>query len=142
MAAGTRVCLRGSPASTRAPPGGSRNCQVGVSAAYVTPDESRALIDWEPYLPEKWTSDQDRCVDSGSSRPGHLPCLFTQHIQATHTAGFHGCWSHWRRHRQATARKPITPEDYTITERCCSTSCLRGYSRFSVTLYGVMVSPS
>ena len=31
------------------------NCQVGVFAAYVTPDGGRALIDRELYLPEKWT---------------------------------------------------------------------------------------
>jgi len=33
------------------------NCQVGVFLAYVTPDGSRALIDRELYLPEKWTGD-------------------------------------------------------------------------------------
>ena len=37
------------------------NCQVGVFLAYVTPDGSRALIDRELYLPEKWTFDRDRC---------------------------------------------------------------------------------
>ncbi|HET9974795.1 MAG TPA: IS701 family transposase [Streptosporangiaceae bacterium] len=37
------------------------NCQVGVFLAYAAPDGSRALIDRELYLPEKWTADRDRC---------------------------------------------------------------------------------
>ena len=41
------------------------NCQVGVFTAYVTPDGSRALIDRELYLPEKWTDDRDRCRKAG-----------------------------------------------------------------------------
>ena len=41
------------------------NCQVGVFAAYVTPDGGRALIDRELYLPEKWTGDRDRCRAAG-----------------------------------------------------------------------------
>jgi hypothetical protein len=41
------------------------NCQVGVFAAYVTPDGGRALIDRELYLPEKWTDDRDRCRAGG-----------------------------------------------------------------------------
>jgi SRSO17 transposase len=41
------------------------NCQVGVFAAYVTPDGGRALIDRELYLPEKWTADRDRCRAAG-----------------------------------------------------------------------------
>jgi DDE superfamily endonuclease len=41
------------------------NCQVGVFAAYVTPDGGRALIDRELYLPEKWTSDRERCRAAG-----------------------------------------------------------------------------
>ena len=41
------------------------NCQVGVFLAYVTPDGSRALIDRELYLPEKWTDDRDRCRAAG-----------------------------------------------------------------------------
>ena len=41
------------------------NCQVGVFAAYVTPDGGRALIDRELYLPEKWTDDRDRCREAG-----------------------------------------------------------------------------
>src|SRR5271170_3610187 len=43
------------------------NCQVGVFAAYVTPDGGRALIDRELYLPEKWTDDRDRCQRAGIS---------------------------------------------------------------------------
>ena len=41
------------------------NCQVGVFLAYAAPDGSRALIDRELYLPEKWTSDRDRCRAAG-----------------------------------------------------------------------------
>jgi SRSO17 transposase len=41
------------------------NSQVGVFAAYVTPDGSRALIDRELYLPEKWTGDRGRCRAAG-----------------------------------------------------------------------------
>src|SRR5260221_268886 len=36
------------------------NCQVGVFLAYAAPGGSRALIDRELYLPEKWTSDRGR----------------------------------------------------------------------------------
>ena len=41
------------------------NCQVGVFLAYAAPDGSRALIDRELYLPEKWASDRDRCAAAG-----------------------------------------------------------------------------
>ncbi|HXL17324.1 MAG TPA: transposase, partial [Streptosporangiaceae bacterium] len=41
------------------------NCQVGVFLAYAAPGGSRALIDRELYLPEKWTSDRDRCRRAG-----------------------------------------------------------------------------
>jgi SRSO17 transposase len=41
------------------------NCQVGVFLAYAAPDGSRALIDRELYLPEKWTSDRERCRAAG-----------------------------------------------------------------------------
>jgi SRSO17 transposase len=41
------------------------NCQVGVFLAYAAPDGSRALIDRELYLPEKWASDRDRCRAAG-----------------------------------------------------------------------------
>jgi SRSO17 transposase len=41
------------------------NCQVGVFAAYLTPDGGRALIDRELYLPEKWAGDRDRCRAAG-----------------------------------------------------------------------------
>ena len=41
------------------------NCQVGVFAAYVTPDGGRALVDRELYLPECWTGDRDRCRKAG-----------------------------------------------------------------------------
>ena len=41
------------------------NAQVGVFLAYAGPDGSRALIDRELYLPEKWTGDRDRCRAAG-----------------------------------------------------------------------------
>ena len=41
------------------------NCQVGVFLAYAAPDGSRALTGRELYLPEKWTSDRDRCRAAG-----------------------------------------------------------------------------
>src|ERR1017187_5746373 len=41
------------------------NCQVGVFLAYAAPDGSRALIDRELYLPEKWTGDRERCRAAG-----------------------------------------------------------------------------
>jgi SRSO17 transposase len=41
------------------------NCQVGVFLAYAAPDGSRALIDRELYLPEKWTADPGRCAQAG-----------------------------------------------------------------------------
>src|SRR5450631_442098 len=41
------------------------NAQVGVFLAYAAPDGSRALIDRELYLPEKWTSDRERCRAAG-----------------------------------------------------------------------------
>jgi SRSO17 transposase len=41
------------------------NCQVGVFAAYLTPDGGRALIDRELYLPENWAGDRDRCRAAG-----------------------------------------------------------------------------
>jgi SRSO17 transposase len=41
------------------------NCQAGVFLAYTAPDGSRALIDRELYLPEKWTSDRERCRAAG-----------------------------------------------------------------------------
>ena len=41
------------------------NAQVGVFLAYAASDGSRALIDRELYLPEKWTADRDRCRAAG-----------------------------------------------------------------------------
>jgi len=41
------------------------NCQVGVFLAYAAPDGSRALIDRELYLPEKWAADRGRCTAAG-----------------------------------------------------------------------------
>jgi SRSO17 transposase len=36
-----------------------------VLLAYAAPDGSRALIDRELYLPEKWAADRDRCRAAG-----------------------------------------------------------------------------
>jgi SRSO17 transposase len=41
------------------------NSQAGVFLAYAAPDGSRALIDRELYLPEKWTGDRERCRAAG-----------------------------------------------------------------------------
>ena len=41
------------------------NAQVGVFLAYAASDGSRALIDRELYLPEKWTADRERCQAAG-----------------------------------------------------------------------------
>ena len=40
------------------------NCQAGMFLVYVSP-LGRALVDKRLYLPEIWTSDQDRCVAAG-----------------------------------------------------------------------------
>ena len=40
------------------------NCQAGMFLAYVSP-LGRALVDKRLYLPESWTSDQDRCAAAG-----------------------------------------------------------------------------
>ena len=40
------------------------NCQAGMFLAFVSP-LGRALVDKRLYLPESWTSDQDRCTAAG-----------------------------------------------------------------------------
>ena len=45
-------------------PGKVANCQAGLFLAYVSP-LGRALVDKRLYLPERWTSDQDRCAAAG-----------------------------------------------------------------------------
>ena len=40
------------------------NCQAGMFLAYVSP-LGRALVDKRLYLPESWTSDQERCATAG-----------------------------------------------------------------------------
>ena len=40
------------------------NCQAGMFLAYVSP-LGRALVDKRVYLPESWTSDEDRCAAAG-----------------------------------------------------------------------------
>ena len=44
--------------------GKAANCQAGMFLAYVSP-LGRALVDKGLYLPESWTSDQDRCSAAG-----------------------------------------------------------------------------
>jgi SRSO17 transposase len=41
------------------------NAQVGVFLAYAAPDGSRALIDRDLYLPERWAVDKGRCAQAG-----------------------------------------------------------------------------
>ena len=45
------------------------NCQAGMFLAYVSP-LGRALVDKRLYLPESWTSDQDRCEAAGVPEEG------------------------------------------------------------------------
>ena len=40
------------------------NCQAGMFLAYVSP-LGRSLVDKRLYLPESWTSDEDRCAAAG-----------------------------------------------------------------------------
>ena len=40
------------------------SCQAGMFLAYVSP-LGRASVDKRLYLPESWTSDQDRCEAAG-----------------------------------------------------------------------------
>ena len=44
--------------------GKAANCQAGMFLAYVSP-LGRALVDKRLYLPESWTSGQERCVAAG-----------------------------------------------------------------------------
>ena len=48
------------------------NCQAGMFLAYVSP-LGRALVDKGLYLPESWTSDQDRCEAAGVPKERGLP---------------------------------------------------------------------
>ena len=45
--------------------GRMENCQVGVFLAYAASDGSRALMDRELYIPQKWADDRDRCRAAG-----------------------------------------------------------------------------
>jgi SRSO17 transposase len=71
------------------------NCQVGVFLAYAAPDGSRALIDRELYLPQKWTADTDRCAQAGI--PGDTefatkPALAKKMIERAAAAGVPFGW--------------------------------------------------
>ena len=65
------------------------NCQVGVLLAYAALHGSRALIDRELYLPEKWTSDRERCLAAGigdivtfATKPGLAEMMIGQAVEA------------------------------------------------------------
>src|SRR5258706_4668974 len=71
------------------------NCQVGVFLAYAAPDGSRALIDRELYLPQKWAADRDRCERAGvpAGRPfATKPGLARQMIERAVKAGVPFSW--------------------------------------------------
>ena len=71
------------------------NCQVGVFLAYAAPGGSRALIDRELYLPEKWTSDRDRCRAAGIGDDvpfATKPALAQKMIGRAVTAGVPFSW--------------------------------------------------
>jgi SRSO17 transposase len=71
------------------------NCQVGVFLAYAAPDGSRALIDRELYLPEKWTGDRERCRAAGIGDEvafATKPELGRQMIERAVTAGVPFGW--------------------------------------------------
>ena len=71
------------------------NCQVGVFLAYAGPDGSRALIDRELYLPEKWTADPERCAGAGIPEDRGFatkPALARQMIERAVAAGVPFSW--------------------------------------------------
>ncbi len=71
------------------------NCQVGVFLAYAAPDGSRALIDRELYLPEKWTGDRERCRAAGIGDDvgfATKPELARQMIERAARAGVPFAW--------------------------------------------------
>src|SRR5258706_9447642 len=71
------------------------NAQVGVFLAYAGPDGSRALIDRELYLPEKWTGDRERCRAAGIGDDiafATKPELARQMIERAVTAGVPFAW--------------------------------------------------
>jgi SRSO17 transposase len=66
-----------------------------VFLAYAAPDGSRALIDRELYLPEKWTSDRDRCRRAGIGDDvafATKPALAEKMIGRAVTAGVPFSW--------------------------------------------------
>ena len=71
------------------------NGQVGVFLAYAAPGGSRALIDRELYLPEKWTADRDRCRAAGIGDDvgfATKPALAQKMIGRAVTAGVPFSW--------------------------------------------------
>jgi SRSO17 transposase len=72
------------------------NAQAGVFLAYAAPDGSRALIDRELYLPEKWTRDRDRCRAAGIGDDiafATKPELARQMIERAVKAGVPFAWA-------------------------------------------------
>jgi SRSO17 transposase len=95
------------------------NCQVGVFLAYAAPDDARALIDRELYLPQKRTADRDRCRAAGiaddvpfATRPQLARTMIERAVMAGIPFGWvagdevygatRGCADGWRRSRSAT----------------------------------------
>jgi SRSO17 transposase len=71
------------------------NCQVGVFLAYAAPGGSRALIDRELYLPQKWARDRDRCRAAGIGDEVEFatkPQLAWQMIERAVAAGVPFAW--------------------------------------------------
>jgi DDE superfamily endonuclease len=71
------------------------NCQAGVFLAYAAPDGSRALVDRELYLPQKWAGDRDRCRAAGiGDEVGFAtkPQLAQKMIERAVAAGWRNTW--------------------------------------------------
>jgi SRSO17 transposase len=71
------------------------NAQVGVFLAYAAGDGSRALIDRELYLPQKWAQDRERCGAAGIGDGvafATKPELARQMIERAVTAGVPFGW--------------------------------------------------
>ena len=72
------------------------NAQVGVFLAYAAGDGSRALIDRELYLPQKWAGDPQRCRRAGIGEEAAFatkPELARQMIERAVKAGVPFAWA-------------------------------------------------
>jgi hypothetical protein len=68
--------------------GRTENCQIGTILAYASV-HGLALIDRELYLPESWTTDQDRCRAAGipnevefTTKPRQLMARLGRHVES------------------------------------------------------------